>query len=360
MYGRRAAAVRLRERKCFMKRNIICLLLAACCLLTAGCSSAAVGGEENSQAPSLQPETSEPGGEEPVYIDEVSMGDEVSMEDEMVPLADAPAAVPDMLAPVASGKSVKSGKGAEIDYSNITDGYVMVRYAAANSSKLKVQVVGPTTTYKYDLPTGGWVTFPLSDGNGSYKVMACQNTTGSKYAVLTSVSFNVTLKDEFAPFIRPNQYVNYEGAVNTIAKAAELTQGVAKPLEKVGVVYNYVVNNLTYDRQLAATVKSGYLPDLDSVLAKKKGICFDYAALMTGMLRSQGVPCKLVVGYAGTAYHAWVSVWTEETGWVEGAIYFDGTTWHRMDPTFASSQHNSEQILNYIGNGKNYKVKYLY
>ena len=150
------------------------------------------------------------------------------------------------------------------------------------------------------------------------------------------------------------------GAVNTIAKAAELTQGVAKPLEKVGVVYNYVVNNLTYDRQLAATVKSGYLPDLDSVLAKKKGICFDYAALMTGMLRSQGVPCKLVVGYAGTAYHAWVSVWTEETGWVEGAIYFDGTTWHRMDPTFASSQHNSEQILNYIGNGKNYKVKYLY
>ena len=25
----------------------------------------------------------------------------------------------------------------------------------------------------------------------------------------------------------------------------------------------------------------------------KKGICFDYAALMTGMLRSQGIPCKL-------------------------------------------------------------------
>ena len=34
---------------------------------------------------------------------------------------------------------------------------------------------------------------------------------------------------------------------------------------------------------------------------------------MTGMLRSQGIPSKLVVGYAGTAYHAWISVWTEET-----------------------------------------------
>ena len=69
------------------------------------------------------------------------------------------------------------------------------------------------------------------------------------------------------------------------------------------IIYNYVVNNFTYDKQQAATVKSGYLPVLDNVLAAKKGICFDYAGLMTGMLRSLGVPCKLVVGYAGTAYH---------------------------------------------------------
>ena len=57
-----------------------------------------------------------------------------------------------------------------------------------------------------------------------------------------------------------------------------------------------MVNNITYDTELAETVKSGYLPVLDKVLESKKGICFDYAALMTGMLRSQSVPCKLVVG----------------------------------------------------------------
>ena len=129
-------------------------------------------------------------------------------------------------------------------------------------------------------------------------------------------------------------------------------------------MYSYVVNTLSYDKSRAAAIASGqitsYLPDLDCVLAEKKGICFDYAALMTGMLRSQGVPCKMVVGWAGTQYHAWVSVWTQETGWVEGAIYFDGTTWHRMDPTFASSGNNSSEILQYIGNGSNYTVKYLY
>ena len=165
-------------------------------------------------------------------------------------------------------------------------------------------------------------TFPLSDGNGTYQVVVYENISGTKYATVLSQSISVTLKDQFAPFLRPNQYVDYSAAPNTVAKAAELTAGMTDPLNKVAAIYDFVVKNLTYDKQLAATVQSGYLPVLDSVLAKKTGICFDYAALMTGMLRSRGVPCKLVVGYAGTAYHAWISVYSEETGWVEGVVYF--------------------------------------
>ena len=125
-------------------------------------------------------------------------------------------------------------------------------------------------------------------------------------------------------------------------------------------MYDFVVKNLTYDTEKAKTVKSGYLPILDDVLESKTGICFDYASLMTGMLRSQGVPCKLVVGYAGTAYHAWISVYSEETGWVDGAIYFDGTTWQRMDPTFMSSGKGSANIKKFVGDGSNYTQKYLY
>ena len=145
-----------------------------------------------------------------------------------------------------------------------------------------------------------------------------------------------------------------------VAKAGELVSEDMELLKQVSVIYDFVVSTLTYDTQKAATVTSGYLPDLDTVLEQKKGICFDYAALMAGMLRSRGVPCKLVVGYAGTAYHAWISVWSESTGWVDGAIFFDGTTWQRMDPTFASSGKKSESIMKYIGNGANYTAKYLY
>lgn len=249
---------------------------------------------------------------------------------------------------------------AVVDYSNTADGYVMVRYLGQTDKRLKVLVKGPTTTYNYNLPAQDWTVFPLSDGEGSYQIGVYRNTTGTKYAVVLTAEFPVTLTDEFAPFLRPNQYVNYASAPNTVAMGQTLCAGLTEPLEKVAAVYDYVVETLTYDDELAATVKSGYLPVLDRVLEVKKGICFDYAALMTAMLRSQQVPCKLVVGYAGEVYHAWISVWTDEDGWVDGAIFFDGNSWKRMDPTFASSSSRSEQIMRFIENNGNYTVKYLY
>jgi hypothetical protein len=314
-------------------------------LLMTGCSQAAVDTEQNEL--------------DAAYTDAVTLED-VELEDEMVALSEKPAQSI-ILSPVASGKLTQSNKKAVIDYSNMGDGYVMVKYTATTTKRLKVQVKGPTTTYTYNLTADKeWETFPLSDGNGNYQVTVYENVSGTKYSTVLSASFKVILTDEFAPFIRPNQYVNYENATKTIAKAEELTAGKTEVLDKVQAVYDYVVTNITYDKKLAATVQSGYLPDLDSVLEKKTGICFDYAALMAGMLRSQGVPCKLVVGYAGKTYHSWISVYSEDTGWVDGVVFFDGDAWQRMDPTFASSGKQSASIMKYIGNEKNYTAKYLY
>ena len=323
-------------------RKLTALLLALC--LLAACSPAGRPGSESS--------------DDQAYID-MSVVKEVEIEAEAVALSSSPAAISTLLLPEASGKAVKKNDKAIIDYSNTTDGYVMAQFTASTDKQLVVQTAGPTTTYTYYLTAGEWATFPLSDGNGSYKVTVLERVT-EKYAVVLSASIQVTLKDEFAPFLRPNQYVDYTSAAKTIDKAAELTKGVTDPLKKVEKIYDFVVKNLTYDKEKAKTVKSGYLPVLDDVLAAKKGICFDYASLMAGMLRSQGVPCKLVVGYAGKAYHAWINVWTEETGWIDGVIYFDGSAWQRMDPTFASSGKGSESIMKYIGDGSNYTVSYLY
>jgi len=281
--------------------------------------------------------------------------------DEAVPLAGAPA-LSTVLDPVASGTAVKKNASAAIDYSNAKDGYVMVKWLAGGTPKLKVLVKGPSgTTYQYNLRTDGqFDTFPLSDGSGNYTVGVYQNTSGTQYATVLTAAVSAQLTDEFAPFIRPNQYVTYTADSKTVAKAAEICTGATDNLDKVSKVYNYVINNTVYDKKKAQTVKSGYLPNVDETLATGKGICFDYAALMSAMLRSQGVPVKLVVGYTDGVYHAWINVYSEKEGWIEGKIYFDGTQWKLMDPTFASSGKQSEAIMQYIGNGDNYTAKYLY
>ena len=265
-----------------------------------------------------------------------------------------------LLKPEASGTHTQSNDYAIVDYSHSDEGYVMVQFTAPTSQRLKTQVVGPSTTYTYNMKQGNWEVFPLSDGNGIYQINVCENVEASRYALVLSAQLTVDLADEFAPFIRPNQYVNYENAELTMDTAARLTNGHHELLAKVEVIYDYVLENITYDTDKAATVKSGYLPDLDAVLEAGTGICFDYASLMTGMLRSQGIPCKLVVGYAGEVYHAWISVWSEETGWVDGAVFFDGTTWQRMDPTFAAGGGNDSSIQEFIGDGTNYTTKYIY
>ena len=295
---------------------------------------------------------------ENAYIDAVQMETDLNSEAEVI--VGSGAAVPELLQATAPGELVEENNKARVDYSNTKDGYVMVLYHAETSKRLKVQIKGPRTTYTYNIFPGEWAVLPLTDGNGGYQVKVYQNVSGNSYSAVLAMKQDVQLEDEFAPFLRPNQYVNYGASSQAVALARELTVNVEHPLGKVESIYNYVVNTLSYDREKAKNVKSGYVPVLDTVLEEKKGICFDYAALMTGMLRSLGIPCKMIFGYAGSAYHAWISVWSEDTGWVDGVIFFDGTTWQRLDPTFASSANQSEEIMQYIGNGTNYSEKYFY
>jgi len=325
------------------RMRILFALLLCVSLITGAFTACGNGGQNNAD-------------EQEILID---FGD--IPESEMVPLADTPA-VSTMLMPVASGTDVKQNTKATVDASNMSDGYIMIKYTGGGSSGIKVLITGPSkVAYTYNLKNDGtWEVFPLSDGDGAYSIGVYKNVSGNQYSTEFTTSVKVALKDAFAPFLVPNQYVNYNQNTIAVKQAATLVTGATTTLAKVEKVYNHVVKNFTYDKQLAATVKSGYLPNLDQVWNKKSGICFDYAAVVTAMLRSQNIPTKLVVGYTGQAYHAWISVYSAEEGWVESVIFFDGKTWKLMDPTFASSANSSSNIMQYIGDGKNYSARFLY
>ena len=261
----------------------------------------------------------------------------------------------------ADGVSVKETTQCAIDYSNVNDGYVMVKYKEGTKKTIKAQVEGPTkNTYTYTLRQGVYEVLPLTEGNGQYKITVYLNVTGNSYATVASVTVDVKLTDQFVPYIRPNQYVNYKASTKVVKKAASITKSAKTDIAKVKKWYNYVIKNYKYDKKKAKTVKNDYLPDLQKIYKKKKGICFDFAAVMTAMLRSQGVPTKLIIGYTSNVYHAWVNVYSKKKGWITGAIYFNGKKWKLMDPTYAATGKSSKSVMKHIGNGKNYKAKYSY
>ncbi|MCL2004149.1 MAG: transglutaminase-like domain-containing protein [Oscillospiraceae bacterium] len=255
----------------------------------------------------------------------------------------------------APGTAVRTSGKAVIDYSNAADGYVMVKYQGEAGGALRTLIDAPNgVRYTYVLQPGDYAVYPLTEGDGEYTIGVYEQTEGSKYKLVVKAAADVSLSDPFQPFLRPSQYVNYSRESAVAGKAAELMADKKGLTDKIAAVYNFVIGNLTYDKVLARTVQSGYVPDVDAVLERKEGICFDYAAVMTAMLRSSLVPAKLVVGFTGDEYHAWINVYSEETGWINQVIFFDGQSWTLMDPTFASGRPGYTPVT------ANYEAKYQY
>lgn len=317
-----------------------CLKYLCCALLLLSLLFSGCGGEK---------------GADPVSSDKTSVSYSAETEDASAGSWDN---TPKVLTPAAGGTEVLGNESLEIDASNTSEGYLMVRYLGS-ASKIKFFVITPDETrYTYDLPpSDAWMALPLTGGDGVYTLDAREHVEADLYSNLYKETIDVSLADEFRPFLYPNQYTWFTEGSEAVAKASELAEGASDGLDVITAVYNYVIENISYDEEKARTVQSGYLPDVDETLESKKGICFDYAALMTAMLRSQGIPTKLEIGYSGDVYHAWISTYLDETGWIDNVIYFDGKSWSLMDPTLAAS-NSGDAVRDYIGDGANYTVMY--
>lgn len=267
---------------------------------------------------------------------------------------------PVCLIPEPSGMVVYSNEVAVIDASHTEDGYICVKYSGTCSKvRLQISLSGSSTVYTYVLTNGDYETFPLTSGDGIYTIGIFENIQDTTYYVCLNQEISVTIADPFSPFLYPNQYVNFSADSEVVKKAAELAESASNDLDVVTAIYNFVTTSISYDYDKAANVASGYIPDADDTLQSRTGICLDYAAVMASMLRSQGIPTHLEVGYAGEQYHAWISTYVEDVGWINGVIQFDGKSWCLIDPTFAANSSESA-LKKFIGDGTNYTVKYVY
>lgn len=306
-----------------LKKGIIILAVACICTGCAGPSSA----PDTSSGPAAAEEQSADSSELSI-ID--AQGDWREIEPGSVYDGEITVRVPE-----ASGTVVYEGNGAVIDASHTEDGYIMVKYEGAQA-RLKVRVTLGDDIYDYDLNMDGkYEVFPLQMGNGAYDVQIFQQVEGTSYTPVYSAQFEVDMPDTDRVFVFPSQYVWYTNEAGAVKLSYDLCGNLTKDTEKADRIYNYIVNLMTYDNEKAATVQSGYIPDLEEVLEVKTGICFDYSALYAAMLRAQDIPVRLVIGYVQpeNIYHAW------------NQVYLDGK-WVWKDPTFGPQDSHEEG--NYI------------
>lgn len=120
-------------------------------------------------------------------------------------------------------------------------------------------------------------------------------------------------------------------------------------LQKITTIEKYLQTNYRYTLDVKPT--SSDMPINDFLFRQKAGFCEHYATAMTLLLRSIGIPARLVTGFLpgewnefGRYYtvrqsnaHAWVEVWFEQSGWIP------------FDPTPLASPDESSRFLGWIG-----------
>ena len=204
-----------------------------------------------------------------------------------------------------TGDDTKKKDNMIVDYSHAEDGYIMIKRAEC-SARLKLRISKGDMTYTYDLNNDNeYEVFPLQMGSGAYKCSLYKNVSGSKYSKEAEVSIDVTLKDENAAFLCPSQYVNYTAESPAALMSDQICAELTTDAEKVEAIRKFMVSGFTYDYVRALTIKESYLGDVDGCFESRMGLCQDLAAIAACMLRVQGIPTKLVIGYAGNVYHAW-------------------------------------------------------
>ncbi|MEK5234692.1 transglutaminase-like domain-containing protein [Paenibacillus sp. FSL L8-0470] len=208
----------------------------------------------------------------------------------------------------ANASGVESGW---LNTSQLSQGVVQVSYDVPKDKRIKLMITKDNKSYSYNLyASKSTETFPLQQGNGAYKVSVLENTSGNKYKVLSSETVDLSMSNTNAVYLSSVQNVKWNSSDKAVLKAKQLTQGLITDEAKVQAIYNYIVANVKYDYTLAANVTQDYIPNNDNTLASKKGICYDYASLFATMLRSEGIPTKLVMGNTSyvSVYHAWNEV----------------------------------------------------
>ena len=119
--------------------------------------------------------------------------------------------------------------------------------------------------------------------------------------------------------------------------AQQVTGASKNPYDKATEIERYLQTNFAYTLQLPSTPPKD--PIAQFLFERKAGHCEYFASAMAVMLRSIGIPSRIVNGFRGGEFNAvsgkYIIRARDAHSWVE--VYFPGEGWVAFDPTPAGT-----------------------
>ncbi len=193
--------------------------------------------------------------------------------------------------------------------------------AAAKAVQLSDTEIGTLTTAGTIDPTA-----PLSVGT-NYSVQSERPAPTAETLDAAGTEYPETIDDHYTQ-------LPAESSDRVANLTAELTADVETPYRTAIVIEEYLQANKEYS--LAPGPPDGPIAD-QFLFELESGYCVYYAGTMATMLRTQGVPARVAVGYnTGTQIddNEWLVRGSDAHAWVE--VYFPDQGWVPFDPTPAA------------------------
>src|SRR5262245_2491711 len=115
--------------------------------------------------------------------------------------------------------------------------------------------------------------------------------------------------------------------------AHRVTERAATPFEQTQAILQHLLENYRYSLENEMATLNHPLEEF--LFTRKTGYCEHYATAMVVMLRTVGIPARLVTGFLATEWNEYGSYFTvrqrDAHAWVE--VYFPRSGWITMDPT---------------------------
>jgi transglutaminase-like putative cysteine protease len=316
------------QKVSFFKFTLILLITSFILFLGVGCNSQAAS--VNIQKDDI-PESSET---------ETEVVAETSTEDVIVQQADYEEEL--IVSDISNGQ-------VSVDVGDVENGVVTVKTDVNTDANLVIKAEKDETVVYYYVDEDNTTKIPLTYGNGTYTLTVFENISGNEYQNIFSTTVDGKLIYEDLVYLQSNEIVNFEDSEVLESEILSIVSSDYTEEEKIDAVYQYVLSSYVYDYNKIDNLDSSYVPDIDELLSSDSGICYDFSAITASMLRSLGIPTKLVMGYRtdSNVYHAWNEILINDE-------------WYVIDTTWDISHNVDGSVIDSVQSADMYSVEKVY